>query len=116
MYRRDYAEKNGLSVNKQFSGHHVGKVFHRLPNILHYRKSSITTSSWIWMRVAKIGWVFCLGNREEGVMQVGDCFTIEPCLVQGVNARGYLWDDGWTLSTEVRGCFSVLVLTLLMLV
>jgi hypothetical protein len=34
-------------------------------------------------------------------MKVGDCFTLEPCLVQGVNSKGFLWDDGWTLSTEV---------------
>lgn len=34
-------------------------------------------------------------------MMPGDCFTIEPCLVQGANARGDIWDDGWTLATEV---------------
>jgi methionyl aminopeptidase len=34
-------------------------------------------------------------------MMPGDCFTIEPCLVQGINSRGFLWDDGWTISTEV---------------
>lgn len=34
-------------------------------------------------------------------MQVGDCFTVEPALVQGVNSRGFMWDDGWTMSTEV---------------
>lgn len=34
-------------------------------------------------------------------MMPGDCFTIEPCLVQGAKSRGDLWDDGWTLATEV---------------
>ena len=33
-------------------------------------------------------------------MEIGDCFTIEPILVQGENSRGDVWDDGWTLSTE----------------
>jgi len=42
-----------------------------------------------------------VGNNEEGIMKVGDCFTIEPCLVQGKNSKGFLWDDGWTISTEV---------------
>lgn len=34
-------------------------------------------------------------------MEIGDCFTIEPALVQGRNSRGMMWDDGWTMSTEV---------------
>ena len=34
-------------------------------------------------------------------MKVGDCFTIEPILLQGQNARGFLWDDGFTMSSEV---------------
>lgn len=42
-----------------------------------------------------------IGNTEQGQMQPGDCFTIEPCLVQGSDARGDLWDDGWTMSTLV---------------
>ncbi len=42
------------------------------------------------------------GNTEPGVMVPGDCFTIEPILVQGSKSRGRLWDDGWTVATEVR--------------
>lgn len=34
-------------------------------------------------------------------MQPGDCFTIEPALVQGSNSRGTVWDDGWTVTTDV---------------
>ena len=34
-------------------------------------------------------------------MEIGDCFTIEPSLVHGSNSRGFIWDDGWTMSTEV---------------
>ena len=41
-------------------------------------------------------------NNEGGVMSPGDCFTIEPSLVQGSNSRGGMWDDGWTMATEVR--------------
>ncbi|NXD32740.1 MAP1 aminopeptidase, partial [Spelaeornis formosus] len=33
-------------------------------------------------------------------MRPGDCFTIEPSLVQGYNSRGFMWEDGWTMSTE----------------
>lgn len=34
-------------------------------------------------------------------MQPGDCFTIEPPLVQGPNSRGTVWEDGWTVGTDV---------------
>lgn len=40
-------------------------------------------------------------NNEPGTMEIGDCFTIEPSLVHGSNSRGFIWDDGWTMSTEV---------------
>lgn len=40
-------------------------------------------------------------NNESGTMEIGDCFTIEPSLVHGSNSRGFIWDDGWTMSTEV---------------
>ena len=40
-------------------------------------------------------------NTGAEVMRPGDCFTIEPSLVQGYNSRGFMWEDGWTMSTEV---------------
>jgi hypothetical protein len=40
-------------------------------------------------------------NNEDGIMNPGDCFTIEPSLVQGSNSRGSMWEDGWTMATEV---------------
>jgi hypothetical protein len=40
-------------------------------------------------------------NSDRDTMRVGDCFTIEPSLVQGSNSRGFQWDDGWTMATEV---------------
>ncbi|RSH87296.1 hypothetical protein EHS25_003205 [Saitozyma podzolica] len=79
----DFAKRHGFSVNSQFSGHGIGRNFHQKPWILHNRK------------------LLCLpGLVEPEVMLPGHCFTIEPCLVQGLNARGSLWDDGWTMSTE----------------
>ncbi|KAG6840409.1 hypothetical protein C0991_006880 [Blastosporella zonata] len=39
-------------------------------------------------------------NDEPGVMVPGDCFTIEPSLVQGSNPQGWIFPDGWTASTE----------------
>lgn len=42
-----------------------------------------------------------IDNSDRATMSPGDCFTIEPSLVQGSNSRGFLWDDGWTMSTEV---------------
>ena len=35
-----HAEKNGLSVVRDFTGHGLGKVFHAPPTILHYGKPS----------------------------------------------------------------------------
>ncbi|WWC62004.1 methionine aminopeptidase, type I [Kwoniella dejecticola CBS 10117] len=76
MEIEEFAKRHGFSVNGQFSGHGIGDVFHRPP------------------------WIFHCRNNEPGVLMPGDCFTIEPCLVQGSNARGELWDDGWTMVTE----------------
>jgi len=72
----DVADQRGYSVSSQFTGHGIGKVFHRSPWILHHR------------------------NDEPGVMLPGHCFTIEPCLVQGNNPRSWIFPDGWTASTE----------------
>ncbi|KAK8864436.1 methionine aminopeptidase, type I [Kwoniella newhampshirensis] len=72
----EFAKRYRFSVNSQFSGHGIGKRFHQPP------------------------WIFHTRNSENGTMMPGDCFTIEPCLVQGSNSRGQLWNDGWTMSTE----------------
>ncbi|KAH9060997.1 methionyl aminopeptidase [Lactarius vividus] len=70
------ADRRGYSVSTQFTGHGIGEVFHRSPWILHHR------------------------NEEPGTMIPGHCFTIEPCLIQGPNPRGWIFPDGWTASTE----------------
>ncbi|KAI9447868.1 methionyl aminopeptidase [Lactarius indigo] len=72
----DFADRRGYSVSSQFTGHGIGEVFHRSPWILHHR------------------------NEEPGTMMPGHCFTIEPCLIQGSNPRGWIFPDGWTASTE----------------
>ncbi|KAF8076900.1 methionyl aminopeptidase [Lyophyllum atratum] len=64
------------SISSQFTGHGIGTVFHRPPWILHHL------------------------NDEPGIMMPGDCFTIEPSLIQGSNPRGWIFPDGWTASTE----------------
>ncbi|KDQ65241.1 hypothetical protein JAAARDRAFT_116487 [Jaapia argillacea MUCL 33604] len=63
-------------VSQQFTGHGIGSVFHRPPWILHHR------------------------NDEPGIMLPGHCFTIEPCIIQGTNPRGWIFPDGWSTSTE----------------
>lgn len=45
------------------------------------------------------------------IMKPGDCFTIEPPLVQGNKPRGTVWDDGWTVTTDVSCFFLFLQLT-----
>ncbi|TFK69443.1 methionyl aminopeptidase [Pluteus cervinus] len=65
-----------FSISPQFTGHGIGSEFHRPPWILHHL------------------------NDEPGVMQPGDCFTIEPCIVQGSNPRAWIFPDGWTASSE----------------
>jgi len=72
----DIADRRGYCVSSQFTGHGIGEVFHRSPWILHHR------------------------NEEPGVMLLGHCFTIEPCLIQGSNPRSWIFPDGWTASTE----------------
>ncbi|KAI0774701.1 methionine aminopeptidase [Trametes elegans] len=63
-------------VSPQFSGHGIGREFHRQPWILHNL------------------------NDEPGVMEPGDSFTIEPAIIQGTEPHGWTFPDGWTVSTE----------------
>ncbi|KAA1466634.1 methionine aminopeptidase [Dentipellis sp. KUC8613] len=72
----ELAARRGYSVSSEFTGHGIGEVFHRPPWVLHHR------------------------NFEPEIMQPGHCFTIEPCLIQGSNPRGWIFPDGWTASTE----------------
>lgn len=71
-----YAEAQRYSVVRDFCGHGLGRVFHDMPNILHY------------------------GNPGEGyVLKEGMFFTIEPM----INAGRYdvkILGDGWTAVTR----------------
>ncbi|EIN11026.1 Creatinase/aminopeptidase [Punctularia strigosozonata HHB-11173 SS5] len=71
----DVARRRGYSISQMFTGHGIGSVFHRPP------------------------WIHHTVNEEPGVMLPGQCFTIEPCLIQGTNTEAFMWPDGWTTST-----------------
>ncbi|GMF21895.1 unnamed protein product [Phytophthora lilii] len=53
------ADKEGLGVVREYTGHGIGKEFHCLPFILHHR------------------------NGETGKMLPGMAFTVEPALTEG---------------------------------
>ncbi|KAF9356900.1 hypothetical protein BGX26_004575 [Mortierella sp. AD094] len=72
------ADQYGYTVSEQFSGHGIGKEFHCLPLIYHH------------------------DNDEEGDMEKGMIFTIEPMFCQGT-AVGVQWPDKWTVSTADGG-------------
>ncbi|RKP12166.1 methionine aminopeptidase 1D, mitochondrial-like protein, partial [Piptocephalis cylindrospora] len=74
----DLAIKGGYTVNREFSGHGIGKEFHCLPLILHH------------------------ANDEPGIMEEGMVFTIEPMLCQG-RSEIITWPDGWTMATKDHG-------------
>ena len=82
-----------MSVNTQLTGHGIGKRFQQPPFIVHHGPSVAPVTSLCSYRPE---------NHDTTPMQLGDCFTIEPILVQGRESRGFVWDDGWTMSSEVR--------------
>ncbi|KAI6097474.1 peptidase M24, structural domain-containing protein [Pisolithus sp. B1] len=67
---------SGYSACAMFTGHGIGKVFHRPP------------------------WIYHTLNEERETMLPDHCFTIEPCILQGSNSRVWIFPDGWTASTE----------------
>lgn len=69
------ADKNNLSVVRDFCGHGIGQEFHMDPHVLHFRS-------------------FSKGPK----LKVGDFFTIEPMLNIGKHDVCIL-DDGWTAVT-----------------
>lgn len=72
---QEYAEKLGLSVVRDYTGHGIGRKFHEPPSIPHH------------------------GRRGQGPrLKAGMVFTIEPML----NVGGYaveVLDDRWTVVT-----------------
>lgn len=71
-----YVEEKGFSVVRDYSGHGIGKIFHKPPNILHY------------------------GKKDEGTkLESGMIITVEPMINAGIyNTK--LLNDGWTAVTK----------------
>jgi methionyl aminopeptidase len=75
---QSFAEAERCSVVRDFCGHGVGRLFHDVPNILHY------------------------GSRGEGVpLKPGMIFTIEPMINLG-RPQVKILADGWTAVTRDR--------------
>jgi len=73
-----FVEAERCSVVREFCGHGVGRLFHDMPNILHY------------------------GRPGEGVkLQPGMIFTIEPMVNLG-RPHVKVLSDGWTAVTRDR--------------
>ncbi|GAB5377145.1 MAG: type I methionyl aminopeptidase [Acuticoccus sp.] len=73
-----YVEGERCSVVREFCGHGVGRLFHDMPNILHY------------------------GRPGDGVrLQPGMIFTIEPMVNLG-RPNVKVLSDGWTAVTRDR--------------
>jgi methionyl aminopeptidase len=73
-----YAEAERCSVVRDFCGHGVGRLFHDVPNILHY------------------------GSPGEGiVLKPGMIFTVEPMINLG-RPHVKILSDGWTAVTRDR--------------
>jgi methionyl aminopeptidase len=75
---QEYAEGERCSVVRDFCGHGVGRLFHDVPNILHY------------------------GSTGEGTpLKPGMIFTVEPMINLG-RPHVKILSDGWTAVTRDR--------------
>lgn len=72
---QQYAEANGFSVVREYTGHGLGRNLHEDPTVLHYDDP-----------------------RSTRKIMAGMVFTIEPMLNVGV-AQTKLENDGWTVRT-----------------
>mgnify|MGYP005726773233 CR=1 FL=1 len=76
---QSYAESHNYSVVREYCGHGLGKVFHTMPNVLHY------------------------GRPGEGlVLEEGMFFTVEPMINVGKPETKLNKNDGWTVTTKDR--------------
>jgi methionyl aminopeptidase len=74
-----YAEKHGFSVVRDYCGHGTGKVFHTMPNVMHY------------------------GEAGKGMaLEEGMFITIEPMINAGKYETRLNEKDGWTVTTRDR--------------
>ena len=75
---QDYAERERCSVVRDFCGHGVGRLFHDVPNILHY------------------------GSPGDGIpLKPVMIFTVEPMINLG-RPHVKILSDGWTAVTRDR--------------
>jgi methionyl aminopeptidase len=75
---QEFAERERCSVVRDFCGHGVGRLFHDVPNILHY------------------------GSPGDGVpLKPGMIFTVEPMINLG-RPQVKILSDGWTAVTRDR--------------
>ena len=75
---QEFAERERCSVVRDFCGHGVGRLFHDVPNILHY------------------------GSPGEGIpLKPGMIFTVEPMINLG-RPQVKILSDGWTAVTRDR--------------
>ncbi len=77
----DYAEQNGFSVVKAFTGHGIGAALHEDPDIPNYRAPSGLAGPFATHR-----------------LKPGMTLAIEPMVNAGTHAVR-LMDDGWTVKT-----------------
>ena len=70
------AQDYEMTVIREFCGHGVGKDLHENPQILHY------------------------DHYSDEIMQENMVFTIEPIIVESINANIVSFDDNWTIATE----------------
>ena len=75
---QDYAERERCSVVRDFCGHGVGRLFHDVPNILHYGSA-----------------------RRRRPLKPGMIFTVEPMINLG-RPQVKILSDGWTAVTRDR--------------
>ena len=77
----DYAHSKNCSVVRDYCGHGIGKVFHELPQVIHYDDGRF---------------------NQSPILEPGMTFTIEPM----INLGGYevvtSRIDGWTVTTKDR--------------
>ncbi len=75
---QSYAEKQRCSVVRDFCGHGIGRIFHDVPNILHYGEAGASV------------------ELREGMF-----FTVEPMINLG-RWQVKMLKDGWTAVTKDR--------------
>jgi len=73
---QEFAEAQGCSVVREYTGHGTGRIFHDKPTIHHHGTA---------------------GQGEK--LRRGMCFTIEPMINFGGATISHL-DDGWTVLTK----------------